>query len=308
MTTETERQAWADALADLFSSPPGPSPTLLSVGAQPGAGKTRAIASTRRMFYPGHDFVEILGDDLRQYHPDYERLVADPDPEAMPAATADLSGWLVGQALDHAAGHGYSVLVEGTLRRPETTLGTIEQFSRAGALTHLVVLGVPEAVSWVGCVDRYLTALETGGAARWTPQAAHDAGYTGTPATLVAAEASRAVSRLSVVGRDGALAYDNIRDLSGRWTRPVGAVAALEALRDDPSQALDVSERIGSLRALARRLHAPVQVTAGLDHARALTGTQARPRPGPHRWSSGQERAPGSATGHPGSARPPKPA
>ena len=71
MTTETERQAWADALADLFASPPGPSPTLLSVGAQPGAGKTRAIASTRRMFYPDHDFVEILGDDLRQYHPDY---------------------------------------------------------------------------------------------------------------------------------------------------------------------------------------------------------------------------------------------
>lgn len=169
MTTETERQVWADALADLFASPPGPSPTLLSVGAQPGAGKTRAIASTRRMFYPDHDFVEILGDDLRQYHPDYERLVADPDPEAMPAATADLSGWLVGQALD-------------------------------------------------------------------------------------------------------------------------------------------VSERIDSLRALARRLHAPVQVTVGLDHVRALTGTGARPLPGPRRWSSGQERAPGSATGHPGSARPPKPA
>ena len=198
--SETERRrARERALRHLFLSDQSGPQVLLSVGAQPGAGKTRAIEEVRAAFYSNHDLAPVIGDDLRAYHPDYARLVRDPDPLAMPAATADLSGWLVGQALDWAAEHGHSVLVEGTLRRPGTTLSTLERFHSAGAITHLVVLGVPEAVSWIGCLDRYLTSLARDGAARWTPQEAHDAGYTGTPATLAAAGATAAVHRLSVV-------------------------------------------------------------------------------------------------------------
>ena len=162
--SETERRrARERALRHLFLSDQSGPQVLLSVGAQPGAGKTRAIEEVRAAFYPNHDLAPVIGDDLRAYHPDYARLVRDPDPLAMPAATADLSGWLVGQALDWAAEHGHSVLVEGTLRRPGTTLSTLERFHSAGAITHLVVLGVPEAVSWIGCLDRYLTSLARDG-------------------------------------------------------------------------------------------------------------------------------------------------
>jgi hypothetical protein len=64
--------------------------------------------------------------------------------------------------------------------------------------------------------------------------AAHDAGYTGTPATVAAAEAHPAVHRITVVDRAGQILFDNTRDAHGRWQRTPGAAAALTARRELP--------------------------------------------------------------------------
>ena len=192
----TARRAWNTAKTELFGGVvPSVSPVLVSIGAQPGAGKTRALEASLKTFYSGQTFVSIIGDDFRKFHPDYEKLCALPDPEVMPRETAELSGWLVRQSLDYASENGYSCVVEGTLRNPETTLGTTRQFAEAGASTHLIVLGVSPAESWSGCLERYINALEEGQAARWTPLEAHNAGLEGTPKTLRAAEADLSVKR-----------------------------------------------------------------------------------------------------------------
>ncbi|WP_143013747.1 zeta toxin family protein [Actinomyces ruminicola] len=58
MDEVTSRRAWTLARADLFAGgPPSSSPVLLSVGAQPGAGKTQAIDAVMRKLYPGESFV-----------------------------------------------------------------------------------------------------------------------------------------------------------------------------------------------------------------------------------------------------------
>lgn len=44
--------------------------------------------------------IENIGDDLRQFHPQYRQLMGD-DPLAMPDATAYESGRWVGVALDY---------------------------------------------------------------------------------------------------------------------------------------------------------------------------------------------------------------
>lgn len=266
-----QEQAWQEASRYLFGRVrPSSSPVLLSVGAQPGAGKTMALESALRRFYPNEGFVQVVGDDLRRYHPDFVHLSQSPDPEVMPRETAELSGWLVGQALAHAAQHGYSTVVEGTLRRPETTLATVRQFAQAGASTHLVVLGVSAAESWTGCVERYLGALEAEQAARWTPLEAHDAGLAGTPRTLRAAEGDPAVHRISVVDRAGTVHYDNVRGTDGRWREPARAVMVLEELRQRPADPQALAARIEVLSARADRLGAPAAVRAGVKHAREL--------------------------------------
>ena len=276
LTDEHRELIWEDVEVDVFGSEtPSLHPVLLSIGAQPGAGKTRAAATTRKSFYADRSFVPIIGDDFRPYHPDYPALVSSPDPDLMPAATAELAGWLVRRSLEHAARHRYCAIVEGTLRSPETTLGTIRQFAAAGATTHLVILGVPEVDSWTGCIDRYLSALESGSPARWTPLAAHDAGYRGTPRTLAAARDCPELHRLTVVDRSGGVAHDDVRGADGAWARPAGGPEALERLRAarDPG----AEERVARLAARAASLEADPTVLAGLDHARRLAAPSASP-------------------------------
>jgi hypothetical protein len=161
-------------------------------------------------------------------------LVADPDETAMPAATAQASAAWVRMSIDHAAEHGYNAVVEGTFRNPATTLGTAAHFAAAGHRVHIVALAVPEVVSRLSCLERYYSDHAAGRSGRWTPMAAHDAGYTGTPATVAAAEAHPAVHRITVVDRAGQILFDDTRDAHGRWQRTPGAAAALTARRELP--------------------------------------------------------------------------
>lgn len=60
------------------------------LGAQPGAGKSRAMNEVCES-YPGRHFADIVGDDLRLFHPDYQRFL-DTDPAHMPDITAQAYG------------------------------------------------------------------------------------------------------------------------------------------------------------------------------------------------------------------------
>lgn len=79
-----------------------PAPCLTNGGSS--AVSLRRARRAQRAILAEHtadDLVEITGDDLREYHPDFARL-ADHEPFAMPGATAPVSGCLVARALDYA--------------------------------------------------------------------------------------------------------------------------------------------------------------------------------------------------------------
>lgn len=200
-------------------------PVMVSIGGQPGAGKSRAIARIRHAYLPDHNLYEVNGDAYRAYHPDHHWLIADPDPSVFPLVTASLSAALVEQTLAWAREHKVSVIVEGTLRRPEVTGSTLTDFHAAGFSTHLVVMAVPQAFSWQGCVGRYVDALHRGSPARWAPLEAHQAGWEGVPLTLEHVMSNGAADRVSIVLRDGSTIYD------AQTTSPNFALrAACEAL------------------------------------------------------------------------------
>lgn len=272
MSAQSWWQAARDrALRSLFDNvEPSTRPSVVSVGAQPGAGKTRAFNQILRTTYPGEQFVSILGDRLRRFHIDYARLAAAPDPETMPAQTAPLSAWLVQEALSYAAQRGYNTAVEGTLRRPEVTLNTLAQFVERGATTHLVVLAVSEFDSWAGCIDRYLGLLEAGANARWTPLSAHDAGFAGTPVTLEAAASSGVVGRLSIVTRDGTALYDS-QVTHGCPHDATTACASLQSGRRLPAPEQMVRQ-VAELSARARALSVSPVVIDGIAHLADLAG------------------------------------
>jgi hypothetical protein len=88
-------------------------------------------------------------------------------------------------------------------------------------------------LSRLGIIERFARQVEVAGTGRWTTAASHDADYNGTVEVLRLAEASWAVSRTSLLTRDG-LVYDNRRGPDGQWTIRVSSVDVLREARDTP--------------------------------------------------------------------------
>lgn len=187
---------------------PPPNPLLILIGAQPGAGKTKAgqdasVASEQQV-------IAIIGDDLRPFHPHYRRLMRS-SPADMPMATAQaLSGW-VERSIDYAAEHRISVLVEGTFRNPDVTIATARKFKSNGFTVQAVLVAVPPEISHVSIARRFVTDARSGGQARFTPLGAHEVSFSALPATLAAISvAGSPVDRVTVCNRDDIL-FDEVR-------------------------------------------------------------------------------------------------
>lgn len=186
-------------------------PVTIFLGGQPGAGKTQgknyALAQ-----YPPDTVAEIIGDDFRRHHPDYEYLITH-EPLKMPHATAPASGAWVGMCVEYAEANRISFLVEGTWRNAATVLDTARRAKELGRQTHAVVLAVPPLVSLAGIAERFYRDMLRGFPARWTPPTAHDvtvdslvqnvgkivnAMFSGEPM----------IDRFTVTNRSGEILYD----------------------------------------------------------------------------------------------------
>lgn len=209
--------------------PPQGKPVLALVGAQPAAGKTKA-ANALAARHP--DMVVLIGDELRQYHPDYARAMRE-NPEIMPEVTAQASGKWIGMSVDYAREKGYNLLLEGTFRNTEMVVGNADKFANrkeGGYTVEVSALAVNADRSLLDSVARYLYS----GEGRWTSVAAHDEAYEGVPETLEALEKSLSISRVVVTDRSGKDLYVNERDSNGDWARPPEAAKFLEHHRNLP--------------------------------------------------------------------------
>lgn len=213
--------------ARLFGShaPRREAPVLVLLGGQPAAGKTQA-QRTILAEHPDDDLVEVTGDDLRVFHPDYRTLARD-EPFLMPNATAPVSGGLVRLAVEHAHEHHYSLLLEGTFRDPAMVTGTATRFDDAGYRVEIVAVATPAVVSRLSAEMRSLAGgLPAVG--RWTPPSAHESALEHSPGVVATLEALPQVGRVQVFSRERRL-YDNSRTPTGDWERPTEAAAVLRA-------------------------------------------------------------------------------
>lgn len=180
----------ADELREIFDRKIAPTltaggaaelhPSVVFVGAQPGAGKSRAIADVHSE-HPGA--VPVIGDDFRAFHPDYRALMRT-EPLAMPHVTAQASGAWVGMAADYLRAERRSVILETTMRQLPVVESTAAAFRAQGYRVEAHVLAVPGAVSALGTVSRYLGEAAGNDQNRWTPSAAHEAAYEAVPVTV----------------------------------------------------------------------------------------------------------------------------
>lgn len=191
---------------------PSSDPLLVLVGAQPGAGKSRLCAALHRR--STQQIVEIIGDDLRPYHPNYQDLLSM-HPAAMPDATAQAAGAWIERSIDYAVEHRISALVEGTFRNPQVPLDTARRFRGRGFRVEVHLLAVAPEVSRLSIADRYVTDAQLTEAARFTSVDAHEIALHALPETLRALhEPPSPVHRFYVRDRSGGALYDSDRPLT----------------------------------------------------------------------------------------------
>lgn len=154
-------------------------PVVHFFGGQPGAGKsvaqsevTSAVAATEGI----GAIANIIGDDFRPHHPQYNRLLAEDDEAAAFYTDLDSGRW-VEQAIAWAIEHQPHVILEGTFRRPEVAVESARAFVNAGFEARLHVLAVHKFVSRARIFGRYYDQLKANGRGRYTLPAAHDASY-----------------------------------------------------------------------------------------------------------------------------------
>jgi len=104
-------------------------PSAIIFGGQPGAGKSAAIDAAMQELSQQGGAVEIIGDDLRGYHPAYESLMEQDDKTGAFYTDRDTGRW-VEKAIAEAKTQRVNLVIEGTMRDGDKVAATMQSFER----------------------------------------------------------------------------------------------------------------------------------------------------------------------------------
>ncbi|MDL2268991.1 zeta toxin family protein [Desulfosarcina sp. OttesenSCG-928-A07] len=204
-------------------------PVAVVFGGQPGSGKSAAVNAAVSELT---GCVKIEGDDFRQFHPQYDLLMAQND-KTMAAFTGYDAGRWVEKAIAEAKSQRTHVVIEGTMRNADVVAQTMKGFRDDGYAVDARALAVSFEMSELGIFQRYEEQKADRGSGRMTPPEAHKAGYDGMLVTLDRIETEKLADRLTIYKRGNVKIYQN--ELSnGQWIRKPEARAVVEAERNRP--------------------------------------------------------------------------
>jgi predicted ABC-type ATPase len=200
--------------------------------AQPGSGKSRVARDIGATFEGG--FVDVDSDRHKPFHPAYDRLMAEDDHAMAFHTGADGRRWAQ-MMHDHIREHRLNALVQSTAGNPASVVEDMRRYHAAGYRTAAAFLGVPEAMSQQGIVNRYYEQVQDRGRGRLTVPENARRSYVGVPALADRVDADRLVGEVAVFRRgEGEPRYHNQLGPGGEWERPPGLRAAIDAERARP--------------------------------------------------------------------------
>ncbi|WP_414170890.1 zeta toxin family protein (plasmid) [Streptoverticillium reticulum] len=228
-------------------------PVAVFVAGQPGSGKT-VLADLLHATLDRRGGAVRIGRDLyKAAHQHYAGFLAEDVRTAGVRVRPDTRRWQQ-EVEAHARAHRFDVVVETALADPQEFRTAAAAYRQAGSRIEVVALAVPEAVSQLGILDRYLRHAEAG-TARFVSWENHDQCAAGMLRTLAAIEAEQLADRVVVVRRGAEALYDNELDATGTWRFPPTAHKAVAAERSRPWNAAQTGHFRRELAAADRRAH-----------------------------------------------------
>ncbi|MGK5548673.1 zeta toxin family protein [Streptomyces sp. URMC 127] len=232
---------------------------VVFVAGQAGSGKTAVVDLVHAALGRRGGAVRVDRDAYKNVHPHYADFLAEDVRSAGVRVRPETYRW---QAVVEARVREgrYDAVVEAPLAHPQEFLNEIAAYRDAGYRVEFVALAVPEAVSQLGVLDRYLRLAEQG-RARYVSWDNHDRCAAALIEVLRMVEAGHLADSVFVVRRatEAALetVYANALGPEGQWSRPAGAADVVLAERRRPWDARETGVFRRQLADTDRRLARP---------------------------------------------------
>ncbi|MGB4776477.1 MAG: zeta toxin family protein [Daejeonella sp.] len=153
--------------------------TAIFLGAQPGSGKTALKNHLLSKLSIEKSTIVINTDELREFHPQYRELLAEPIEfaKAPYLVNPDASMWTQ-KLCDDALKANYNLLFDSTLGgSPNTYINLFNRLKNSDYQLHLAILAVKPELSTLGIHLRYERQLAAEGSGRFVNTNVHDLNY-----------------------------------------------------------------------------------------------------------------------------------
>ncbi|MEV6378720.1 zeta toxin family protein [Streptomyces sp. NPDC051773] len=250
-------------------------PTVVFLVGQPGAGKSRVTEMVAGALNRHGGFADVDSDLYKPYHPAYARLMAEDDTLMAAYTRADGRAWMA-QAEAYVREHGLHAIIQETSQNAAAVEEKMRAYRDSGARVEALFMGVPQAMSNQGIVNRYFEQLADRGQGRLTVQSNADESYAGILELADRVDRGALADLASVYRRgESKPRYSNSLDGTGAWAGPPELRRALATERERPWTAAESDSFVStqlllreSARALGREW--PDRLTRIEDQARPL--------------------------------------
>ena len=158
-------------------------PIALFLGAQPGSGKTRL----RESLLSQNDGVVINTDDLRWFHPAYNRLLENPatNPLGPYLVDPDATAWSI-RLFNEALQQRSNVVIDSTFGgNPAHVIARLQTLHAQGYQNEFHIIAVNPRVSKLGIYLRYENGINDGNPERMVSMEVHDRNFKNLPENLM---------------------------------------------------------------------------------------------------------------------------
>lgn len=225
-------------------------PIGILLGGQPASGKTGLFDYVRQV-NPERKFIEINGDEYRQYHPRAQEIDEEYGQDA-PKYTQPFSNTLVEYLKAECLRLRCNFIIEGTMRTYAVIKRTAREIKQAGFRCEAHALAVHRQDSLLGVYQRFEADKQRTGVGRFSPIAVHDEAYRQIPFNLVKADAEKLFDRLVVYARSATGQLMMGIDRLSSITDPLDFSTAFDQLRQPIYDDSFYNQQWLALKTLAR--------------------------------------------------------
>ena len=232
---ENRRIFWERIVPREFAgSIPQEIPTVVFLVGQPGAGKTRVGQRIGEVLDRRGGFIDIDSDLYKPYHPAYDDLMRQDDTLMAAYTRADGRSWMA-QAHQYVRDHKLNAVIQETSQDGEAVAATMRAYRAAGFQVEAMTMGVGEAMSRQGIINRYHEQVKDRGSGRLTVQRNADESYRGIIDLAQLVDDGCLADRVGVFRRgEVEPRYHNALDRNGQWEQLPELPAAIVRERNRP--------------------------------------------------------------------------